>query len=640
MKLHRAGWIAGAVAFVVMAGGCTTFLDVKQTTNPETAAVYQNDQDFEAVIGTLWRVWWGVTQGADTYNGEQTYGPLALSCTANEMTNVDNTGQAFSICSQPRQPYDNDQGGGNFLTRKLYYNTLQCIATAHDALSFLYAGYAADTTLRPIIGNPGVATRGNHTDRARYWTKMMNGVCHIYLGLYMDQGYVVDSTIPKLGAYDWKSHLVPYTDIVAYGVKQLEEAIVMAQNAPLDTIWGGSSSAQSDTANGTLCRNTVASSCGFNSNWLYGRVGPGAVVLNKSDPVGCAGCQHLVEFMHSMIARAFAYNARTAKSRSTNCTGLKKDCTDWTRVNAEALLGVRSNFYVLANRLADSNGDSRYYRYWANTTPFRIDNRLVGPADSAGAFQAWLAAPLGGKTNIIIKTADRRINGAATSSAAGYKVAGTYFRVIVQTSSTTICTAQELIDRASVGEGTAATCWKASQSFTANNGTYMWSIYAGNKYSTTYWQTGTLNSVTAKEMNFLQAEAQIRLGHPELAFPIINLQGRTTVGLLPALTINGPPQGTATEIRSCVPKRADGTCGNLLDALMYEKRIEMSGTEAIIMWADARGWGMLLPGSWCNVPIPNRETQALGLPSYTFGGDSPGSVGQGPALSGASCTDT
>ena len=48
--------------------------------------------------------------------------------------------------------------------------------------------------------------------------------------------------------------------------------------------------------------------------------------------------------------------------------------------------------------------------------------------------------------------------------------------------------------------------------------------------------------------------------------------------------------------------------------------IENFGIEATIAWANARGWGKMLPGTMIHLPIPGRELQTLELPYYTFGG--------------------
>jgi hypothetical protein len=390
--------------------------------------------------------------------------------------------------------------------------------------------------------------------------------------------------------------------------------------------------------------------------------------------------------MHTMLARAYAYQARTPLQRRTVGVGIAQGHTDWNKVLFHAEKGVKRDFYitgiagpVVSGSLTSSGNDSWYKRYVFNNTNFRIDNRLVGPADTSGAYQAWLAAPLSNKTHIAVLTPDRRINGVKTTvvstivdgpdagtardtlkvcttnssnvttctaadTVAAVKNSGTYFRSIV-----TACSDAELVARGAnldalrAGDLSGLTpgkCYNLSQSFSSTRGTYPFSAYQNIKESTTHFNTGNLVTTSLKEMQFLIAEAKLWTGDAGGAAAIINAQGRTALatakgGQLPAVTATGVPNSP-----SCVPKRADGTCGTLFDALVYEKRIELSGMAPLVMYADARGWGLLLPGSICNTPIPNREMEAIGLPGsvYTFGGDAPGSVGQGPAASGSTCT--
>jgi hypothetical protein len=69
------------------------------------------------------------------------------------------------------------------------------------------------------------------------------------------------------------------------------------------------------------------------------------------------------------------------------------------------------------------------------------------------------------------------------------------------------------------------------------------------------------------------------------------------------------------------------TCGTLIQALMYERLLEIAGLDDIIGYADSRGWGRLPRGTFIHLPIPGRELEALGLPNYSFGGvGGPGST--------------
>lgn len=634
MNSYKRKWIAAVVASVGLTVGCEDFLHVEQTVQPTTTGIFDEDGDFESVIGSIWRVWWGSAQSSRPTNSvEEWPGPalatVAEELTVNSTTSRTTTGHAWDVAQEPRIAYNNDQDGGNWLMRKPFYDFYQCIATSTEALQFLQDP-------DEIIGDPNNNEIGDHTNRAKIWTKMLQGLCHVYVGLYYDQGYVLDESIPLLFEYDYANNLVPYTQVTQHGVNLLEDAIELATAAPTDTI---------------PCT----------TNWLNGRCptasAPEHVTTRSPNPAVCEPAsgsrpglsntcpQHLVEFMHTMIARAYAYHARTPSQRNTVGVGLNMNHTDWAKVLEHASKGVRSDFWVQAT--TDGAVDSFYKRYTENSFPFRIDNELVGPADSSGAFQAWAVAPLNTRSSIVIRTTDRRVHGADVFDpqtgalvTGGHKVPGVLIRPVI---SVNPCSSAQRTQQ----NASAANCFNPNQQFSSTNGTYMWSNYAGHRYgggtaSTLYWESGRLATTSAEEMAFLRAEAHLRLGNPQMAADLINAQGRVSDGKLPPLTVLGPPQSTPEEIRTCVPKRKDGTCGDLFDALKYEKRLELYGLEVLIPFADARGWGLLVPGSICMLAIPNRETDAIGRAdlNYTFGGNSPGSVGQGPAASGATCTDS
>jgi hypothetical protein len=122
------------------------------------------------------------------------------------------------------------------------------------------------------------------------------------------------------------------------------------------------------------------------------------------------------------------------------------------------------------------------------------------------------------------------------------------------------------------------------------------------------------------EMDLLLAEAHLRSTPPDLdaAVTIIN-QTRVEFGELPAVTTAGVPQAS-----NCVPKRWDGTCGDLWDAFIYEKRLETYGTA--IAFFDARGWGCLLEGTPIQLPIPSTQLDIMRKPDYTFGGTGAGAA--------------
>jgi hypothetical protein len=127
----------------------------------------------------------------------------------------------------------------------------------------------------------------------------------------------------------------------------------------------------------------------------------------------------------------------------------------------------------------------------------------------------------------------------------------------------------------------------------------------------------------------LQAVAPLGLARADEAVPLIN-KTRVANGGLPEVTIDGPP-----DEQGCVPRKANGDCGSLWDALRYEKRIEGAGVSGITAFMDARGWQALPANTFLQLPVPGRELATLQLPLYTFGG--PGGASSAPEPDEEAC---
>ena len=121
-------------------------------------------------------------------------------------------------------------------------------------------------------------------------------------------------------------------------------------------------------------------------------------------------------------------------------------------------------------------------------------------------------------------------------------------------------------------------------------------------------------------MDLLKAEGLIRLGRAAEALPLIN-KTRVANGQLPPVTTSGPPDEAG-----CVPRKLNGACGSLWDALRYEKGIEGLGVSGITAFMDARGWQTLVEATPIQLPIPGAELAVLKQPLYTFGGGGEGSA--------------
>lgn len=283
----------------------------------------------------------------------------------------------------------------------------------------------------------------------------------------------------------------------------------------------------------------------------------------------------LVRLANSFVARLMVYSARTPADRAA---------VDWDEVIRRVDAGIRVDFAPVAQsdilwddwkrlvarvRTASRPSDFGRPSYW-----------LLGPADSTNGFVNWVATPVDLRRAFQIRTPDRRIQGAA-----GPESAGTY-----------------------VG-------YNLNDIFTASRGTYRFSHYYFHRFgTTTTWQTGPQTAMTVAEMDLLKAEALIRLGRAAEAIPLIN-KTRVANGQLPPVTIDGPPDQPG-----CVPRKLDGQCGSLWDALRYEKGIEGLGVSGVTAYFDARGWQTLPANSLLHFPVPGRELAVLQRPLYTFGG--------------------
>lgn len=518
-----------ARSLLAVVGGATLAascqsLEVTNPNTPDVGAVFGSGQNLEAALLGSWRAFWGVAQGART---NPTYPVKQLSILGNEMTSADVADALSAVTAEPRFAIDNRNQGG-WTNRKPWYDLYESMASAREAYQAM-----ADQGLKVGVVSAAIP-EGADTQRSRVFAKFMIGVNTIYLGLLFDQAYLTDETTnPSTHVYELK----PYQQVTENGIRILREAIAEARAA----------------RDFTLPANLI-------NGQTYTR-------------------DEFIRVMHSYIIRARVYGARTPQERAA---------VNWGQVLAQLDSGIVTRNFAQQADLTIGATLSTYYQYSYLQTNGRTNTRLLGPADTSGEYQRWLARPLGERNQITIVTPDRRIH-----AASGPTAAGTRFGYL------------------------------ATQSMPTTNGTYMHSRYRSVRYLVAplnnYHSTGLITTMSVDEMKYIRAEALIRLNRQAEALPLIN-PTRVAAGLAP-VTVAGPPND-----RACVPKRDDGTCGDLFDALQYEKRIDLFPTEALISFADARGWGKLLPGTPIHFPVHGRELELFGFPYYTIGGGGAGSA--------------
>ena len=432
----------------------------------------------------------------------------------------------LEFATEPRLPINN-RDNANCATRNSYWTPYEAAAGAREAFIGIESNQLKFGTINVATPN------GADTPNRRLFAKFLIAISQLKLALTSDQAYITDTITP--GVNQTNVELSPWPDVLINAKAQLNVAIAEAKAAP-------------------------------NFTWP-------ALFINAR-PITR---DELVRVMYSFLVKADVYSPRTPAQRAA---------VNWGLVLARIDSGITRDFGFQADPAVAGTGSTYINNSFAQNT-VRIHNRLLGPADTSGNYQAWVAASIANRTAFVITTPDRRIHGATNN------VAGTRFTRLTATM------------------GSAA------------NGAYLTSWYRSTRYLNTAADSGNrafIQVISLDEMKFIRAEALFRLGRFTEAAALIN-PTRLAAGLR-AVDATGTPAG-----RDCVPRKDDGACGDLFDAIQYEKRIELYPTEGDIPWFDARGWGKLVPGTPVHNPVSGRELISRGLPFYTFGGlGSPGTA--------------
>jgi len=302
--------------------------------------------------------------------------------------------------------------------------------------------------------------------------------------------------------------------------------------------------------------------------------------------------QQLVRLAHSMKARYRTAVARTPTERAA---------VNWNAVAQDVQAGITDTWHInVASGSGFASGTlSNIHRYgpWG-----QVSYQVLGMADQSGQYQRWIARDPAERhpylnanqtgDPFLIVTPDTRFPQGATI-AAQTAAKGSLFEI------------------PTLGGGFGAQ-WNRP-----DRGTFRWSFYRFR--ANDQWQavaTRTIHpEVTLDEMRLLRAEALFRTGNLAGAAELINVT-RTAAGLN-ATNASGLNS-------SCVPRLPNGQCGNLLEMLKWEFRLQTMyyGTLLASWYFHGRGWGDLAEGSFLHIPVPGRELELLGLAPYAFGGPS------------------
>lgn len=305
--------------------------------------------------------------------------------------------------------------------------------------------------------------------------------------------------------------------------------------------------------------------------------------------------------IHSFKARFRAGVARTPSER---------EVVDWDAVLADATAGITTDLDVT---LTNSGGWpmgflAQMYTYggWSMAAP-----AYVAFADTAGAFDAWLSKDLSqragadGTQFLFIRTPDRRFPAGDD-------------RKTQQTNSGLLPTnGYPYFMNRPTGDDTKGDPWAQSQ---YDHYRFRYLTYKNSN------RDGLWPWFTQAENDLLAAEAYIRKGNIGAAAALID-RTRTKAGLPPltgnVTTATDPVPGGG----ACVPRVPTAAsqykataCGDILEAMKYEKRLETLYTGYLQWWVDSRGWGDLPEGTALEFPVPYQEMDARAHPFYNLGG--------------------
>ena len=416
--------------------------------------------------------------------------------------------------------------------------------------------------LDKITASQGTTGSPAEDARDRAFAFFVNGAALGYAALVYDSAAIINETVIAADLAVDPAGLIPpplsgYKDVMPAALAQLDTALAIANSA----VAGGTG--------------------GFplNAAWINGQAMTQA---------------QFVQYIHSWKARLRAGVARTPAERAA---------VDWPSVIADAQAGITADIAVTVGGGWRCSYDcSQMYVAigWHEMTPM-----ILGMADTSGTYATFMSNTLSTRdgSQVLIITPDQRLPQGATRAAqnldtpyasAPFK-AGRYFDNRLSTD-----------DFAGDGWGT--------------------SNYDHKRYLSIFKASGAGPQVQfpLAENTMLEAEGMIYAGNFAGATTLINAS-RANHGL-PAIGVITTATQQIAGGQGCVPKVPQPpafttiACGTILEAMKWEKRMEIAYSTYMGWFQDSRGWGDLPAGTALQWPVPNEEMDSRIEPFYNLGG--------------------
>ncbi len=481
-----------------------------------------------------------------------------------------NNGQG-QVISIPRPPFNNAVGNGFAPEHRRMYFILSEVARVTSNVL---------TKLDDPTFNLGSAGETAQNARARAFAEFLRGLSHGYLALIYDSASTVS---PGQGTED-AGVLQGYQEVMDTALSALQQAI--------------------DAANLTV---TGGNGFPLPATWLPSNTSFSAA--------------NFVRLARSYRARFRANLARTKAER---------DAANWDLVIADAQNGNTDDHYNLMNTttgpfdawMQQWNG----FGLWHQMTPF-----VIGMADTSGSYADYIATPLDERQAsatepFILATPDLRYPQGATRAAQRLDMP--------HPNCATVPCKRYFRNRTTPDQLTGASWGWSQYDFIRYHPFNVNGASALNPAGTGAPRNGLLPYFLKAELDLLEAEGHLNKNNFAAAAALIN-KTRTLAGL-PAITAfdgSSPvPGGNA-----CVPKVPVGpsfntiACGNMYEAMKYEKRIETQHTSFATWLLDGRGWGDIAEGTGVCWATPYEDLQARSKPGevheiYSAGGFATGNI--------------
>jgi hypothetical protein len=312
-----------------------------------------------------------------------------------------------------------------------------------------------------------------------------------------------------------------------------------------------------------------------------------------------------VAFVHSWKARLRAGVARTPADRAA---------VSWSSVIADATAGITADVGVLMGGGWNCSYDCS--QMYVSNGWHEMSLMILGMADTSGAYASFIGTPFSTRdgSQLLIMTPDLRLPQGATRAA---QEADTPYN---------------------------GTAFVPNRYFNNRNASddFPGPGYGTSQYDHKRWLAifkasgvGTQVQFSKGENDMLAAEGDIYAGNFAAAQALIDIS-RAKHGLPSIGTITSATQPIQGGSSSCVPRVPQPpafstvACGNILEAMKWEKRMETAYVNYASWYHDGRGWGDLVFGMPTMWPVPNEEMDSRQEPFYNMGGiGNPGSAGKG-----------